>query len=255
MDQISVKKYWYAYLYDQLVKETDDVEFIIKSIGLTPKRVLEVACGSGRILCPLINAGHSVVGIDVDEFMIERCKAKISNSSRAQLRIGNGVNDDWGNNFDTVILAANILLNIETQIDYAEAQKVFLRKAYESLQVDGQLILIFDNSNIWPTFSNQSVKVIFEGADDNGVYGRYLHQSNTFDEISRIMETKQRVELTTVNGEAVNFENVAKKYFLKSNEVVDWLEQIGFRNLELFGDYNSGEFTRESYKVVVIARR
>jgi len=36
----------------------DHIEFLLSVVGPTPKRILEVCCGSGRILVPLANAGH-----------------------------------------------------------------------------------------------------------------------------------------------------------------------------------------------------
>lgn len=255
LDQTKLKKYWYASLYDKHVTETDDVQFIIRSIGPVHKKVLEVACGSGRILYPLTKAGHTIIGLDLDEFMLERCKTKTLGSSNTQLRLENGVCDDWGSDFDVVILAANILLNIESQIDYVESQKIFLRKAYNSLRLDGDLILIFDNSNIWPSFVKKSEKVIFEGEDDTGVFGRYIHRSNIFDSASRIMETQQRVELMTKDGEELRFDHATKKYFPISDEVVEWLFQIGFRNMKIYGDYSNSVFSNESTRVIIIAQK
>ena len=48
---------WVADMYDQKVTETNDVEFLLSVVGQTPKRILEVCCGSGRILVPLAKAG------------------------------------------------------------------------------------------------------------------------------------------------------------------------------------------------------
>lgn len=39
---------WNADLYDLNETAVDDVEFAIMLIGATPRKVLEIACGSGR---------------------------------------------------------------------------------------------------------------------------------------------------------------------------------------------------------------
>jgi SAM-dependent methyltransferase len=41
------------------------------------RRVLEVACGSGRVLVPLVRAGFDVVGIDVSPHMLALARAKL----------------------------------------------------------------------------------------------------------------------------------------------------------------------------------
>lgn len=67
---------WVADMYDLKVTETNDVDFLLSVIGPTPKRILEVCCGSGRILVSLAKAGHTVTGFDADEFMLAKIAAK-----------------------------------------------------------------------------------------------------------------------------------------------------------------------------------
>lgn len=47
--------------------------------------ILELACGTGRILEPLSNYGHDVVGIDVEESMLEVAREKLSSSVELRL--------------------------------------------------------------------------------------------------------------------------------------------------------------------------
>jgi len=67
---------WYAYLYDQEETQTDDVDFLLSIIGQDPQNILEVGCGSGRILVPLAKAGHRATGFDMNDYMLERIPAK-----------------------------------------------------------------------------------------------------------------------------------------------------------------------------------
>ena len=70
---------WNADMYDLNETYTDDVELALMLIGTTPKKVLEIACGSGRFLVPVAKAGHDVIGLDFDEYMMERIAHKITN--------------------------------------------------------------------------------------------------------------------------------------------------------------------------------
>jgi len=40
--------------------------------------VLELGCGTGRVLLPLARAGHDVTGIDASAAMLARCRAKLA---------------------------------------------------------------------------------------------------------------------------------------------------------------------------------
>ena len=48
---------WNADMYDLNETYTDDVELALMLMGTTPKKVLEIACGSGRFLIPVAKAG------------------------------------------------------------------------------------------------------------------------------------------------------------------------------------------------------
>ncbi|MEG0766794.1 MAG: GNAT family N-acetyltransferase, partial [Clostridia bacterium] len=61
-DMESIRRHWYAYAYDQLENQTDDVTCMLKLLGNAPKQLLEVCCGGGRFLVPLAKTGHTVTG-------------------------------------------------------------------------------------------------------------------------------------------------------------------------------------------------
>ncbi|HIR56149.1 MAG TPA: class I SAM-dependent methyltransferase, partial [Candidatus Gallacutalibacter pullicola] len=67
---------WIADMYDYNETDITDVEFALSVIGTNPKRILEIACGSGRILVPLGKAGHLVTGLDFDEYMLSKISKK-----------------------------------------------------------------------------------------------------------------------------------------------------------------------------------
>ena len=49
------------------------------------------------------------------------------------------VYDDWGKNYDVVILGGNILLNIESNMNYQQSQKLFIEKAVNSVKNGGYI--------------------------------------------------------------------------------------------------------------------
>jgi SAM-dependent methyltransferase len=65
-----------ALLYDSF-SFSGDLPFYLELARTQGPRVLEVACGSGRVLVPLVRAGFDVVGIDVSPHMLELTHAKL----------------------------------------------------------------------------------------------------------------------------------------------------------------------------------
>ena len=66
----------FARLYDAFIFE-DDLPFYLDLAKAQGQRVLEVACGSGRVVVPLARAGFDVVGVDVSRSMLALAREKL----------------------------------------------------------------------------------------------------------------------------------------------------------------------------------
>jgi SAM-dependent methyltransferase len=133
LDKQFITKHWYASSYEQFENQTNDVEFFLKVLREqtdgTPQNILEAACGGGRISVPLAQAGHKVTGFDSDGFMLLRCYRRMKDIPNITCYQADAINADWGTGYDVVVMAGNILINIETELDYVEAQQVFICKS------------------------------------------------------------------------------------------------------------------------------
>jgi len=245
MNQNDLMQYWYAYIYDRQVVQ-DDVQHIISMVGDSPLKILEVACGSGRISIPLAKKGHLVTGFDVDEAAL----ARIPNKARLRARFvetnflehkkadglpnlncfrADAISDDWGSGFDVVILSGNVLVNIITDGDYKQAQELFIQKAASCVKQGGYLYLDFTCAN-WPDFTCDKVeeRVIFEGTDDRGTYGKFVAVSGDYSSETRIDKSTRRYEITPKGREMFTATKEVVKHFPTHQQVVSWLEKYGW---------------------------
>ena len=159
--------HWYAYIYDQNEVGVDEVQRILSYLGNEPKKVLEVACGTGRISIPLAQAGHNVTGFDIDEHTIARLTKKAGTLPNLNCYRADALADDWGNGFDAVILAGTVLHNIVTDGDYTQAQELFIKKAASCVKPGGYMFINF-NCIGEEGFDSQEgdMWTIFEGTDE-----------------------------------------------------------------------------------------
>ncbi|MBI4550642.1 MAG: class I SAM-dependent methyltransferase [Candidatus Latescibacteria bacterium] len=69
-----------AIFYDHLAPYRDrrDVAFFVEIAQHTPGPVLELGCGTGRVLIPTARAGKEIVGLDASEAMLAVCREKLS---------------------------------------------------------------------------------------------------------------------------------------------------------------------------------
>lgn len=67
----------FSKFYDNLVINDDyDLEYLNKVLNNTKEPVLELACGSGRVMIPLLEKGYFVSGVDASEDMLEILRKK-----------------------------------------------------------------------------------------------------------------------------------------------------------------------------------
>lgn len=68
----------YAEYYDYDTNLKEDIPFYLKYANRVGSPILEIGCGTGRLLFPLAEAGHFVHGIDLSEKMLAIAKHKLT---------------------------------------------------------------------------------------------------------------------------------------------------------------------------------
>lgn len=252
----SIISKWIADMYDRHVTDTNDVEFALSVIGSEPKRILEIACGSGRILVPFAKAGHNVTGLDFDEYMLNKIESKSVGMDNISWRKADVINDDWGNGFDVVVLAGNFLFNIVSDMDYEKAQELLIQKAASSLVSRGKIYIDYGytlNPENW--FGNPNEHVIWEGTDSDGNTGKMLLLDGTFDNKSGINKFIRRFELKCANDEIIKQDIHSTKHFATLEQIHTWLKSAGFVIEQEYGDYNRNPISENTSRAIIWARK
>jgi SAM-dependent methyltransferase len=74
-----------------------------------PGSVLDAGCGTGRVAIELSRRGHPVVGVDIDEAMLESARAKAPGLEWVHGDLADPTLD-FGRTFDVVVMAGNVLI-------------------------------------------------------------------------------------------------------------------------------------------------
>ena len=172
MDRDYYFNHWSTNVYDNQQHDPtsahgqmDDVRYILSTMGNAPKRVLEVACGGGRILESIARAGHHVTGFEMDDDILEKCTVRIKDLKDAACYKANAVTENWGTYYEVVVMGGNLLVNIEgfSDMDYEQAQRLFINKAASSLVPHGRLFLECVCEAVFPTFFDPQEYTIPKG--------------------------------------------------------------------------------------------
>src|SRR5258708_40279251 len=89
---------------------------LVDSFG--PGSALDAGCGTGRVALELSRRGHPVVGVDVDDAMLESARAKAPDLPWVQGDLADPTLQ-FGQTFDVVVMAGNVLIFVPTGLEGA----------------------------------------------------------------------------------------------------------------------------------------
>lgn len=123
----SAKYYDFSYAVDT---RFNDVPFYLEVAKLVNGRVLEVGCGSGRVLLPIARAGVQIDGFDFSPDMLSMLREKLLKeasevASRVSLHQGDMRNFSLGKTYDLITVPFRPLQHLFTVDDQLAAFRCF----------------------------------------------------------------------------------------------------------------------------------
>ena len=125
-------------LYDDLYSDfTADIPFWVAQARAARGPVLELCCGTGRVLIPCLEAGVRVEGLDAASAMLDHCRAKLARAGRkADLAVADMRDFTRPRRYALIMIPFNAFLhNVTTQDQLAT-----LRCCREHLESGGRLM-------------------------------------------------------------------------------------------------------------------
>lgn len=114
-----------------------------------PGRVLDLACGSGRITRGLVRDGHHVIGLDTSLPMLARARARLSSLGRAagervSLMAGDIRQFALAARFPLIVMGFNSFEHLYTRVEV----EACLQRVREHLTPDGAFVFDVQNPNL-----------------------------------------------------------------------------------------------------------
>lgn len=227
-----------AQLYDLRTRYiVEDLPAIASLIGQAAT-VLEVGCGTGRILSYLAQQqpGTRWLGIDLDKDKIEVARQRLAvESPEVNLIQGDFLSYEGLPPVDVVLFGFNVLaefLGVATRI-------AALRRACDSLAPGGRILVVCHAHNFadWGQRSKQHALRIW---DDQ------LGQWDVTIDCVRDLPRQSSVCSLTYAGDTETVHDVYEVALLTRNELLASYEAAGLNLTQEYGDYHFGPLTEES---------
>ncbi len=119
----------------------DDIPFYRDLIKHPSARVLELGCGTGRVMVGLYDACGYVCGIDKSQAMLDVCRDKLGSAGmqtdKTRVEMASIANFSLGESFDLIIAPFRVLQNLESD-EEVDGLSCCIR---DHLQPDGSCVL------------------------------------------------------------------------------------------------------------------
>jgi SAM-dependent methyltransferase len=234
-----------------------ELAFWLDRLGAPRGRVLELACGSGRLAIPMALAGHSVVGLDSSESMLAEARRKAAAAgARVEWRLGDirrSPVHSPGESYSTVLLLGNSLAHLETVDDLVSC----FRAARAALTGDGRFFIdVFVPD---PRFLAMSayVEMPFSEYFDPGTVDPIsaepvrLLSTGAYDHARQLWRAKVVRALADGGREAVADLTLRMTYPQELEGLLRWQ---GFEIVERCGDYDGGPFDARPEHQLLVCR-
>ena len=236
-----------------------DVGFYVDLSRAAGGPVLELGCGTGRILLPIAQAGCRVVGLDSAEPMLARCRAKLEREphevrKRVRLVHASMAEFDLGEKFHLVTAPFRSFQHLRS----VEDQLACLRSAHRHLVSGGRLVLDLFQTDARrmhdPAFMKESQNFP-EVTLPDGRKLRLTERTAAFHRAEQANDVELIYNVTHPDGRTERLVMAFTVRYFFRYEVEHLLARGGFRVVELFGNYNRSPLRNDSSEMVFIAEK
>jgi cyclopropane fatty-acyl-phospholipid synthase-like methyltransferase len=231
----------------------EDVNLYINFAELCSGPLLELACGSGRLLVPLARQGYGLTGVDSSRSMLNQARHALEQAGVAEqctLIQENMSAVQLGQKFRMAFIALGSFGHVCTR----QEQRQTLAVVHDHVTVGGRFILDISNADV-RYMEQLSGQVLHQGTwkrEDGSLLSHFVSPASS--------PTKHLLELTHFYEEHLQGEAVKRTvttthlYLFEKNEVELLLEEAGFEIKDVFGDYELSPFEHESPRMIFIAQ-
>jgi len=239
-----ISKY-YDYIFP--VSESQ-VKFISESAGSAPKRILDVACGSGGYSIELAKEGYSLTGVDLERRMVKMAeeKARIEGVSLDILQCDMlELEKTLHSKFDCIFCIGNSIVHLPGTREISGV----LKQMHTLLIDNGALVLQTINYDRiinlrlsgLPTIKNDEIGLEFIRRYE------YLEEKGVINFVTTLV--------THENGKREEVKGSVELFPMLMEDMKKMLVDAGFSRIQFYGDFGYSPFDENSYMLVVKATK
>ena len=240
-------------LYDIVGDMLDyDVDFYMGLARGANGPILELACGTGRIMLRCLAAGLDIEGADLSPAMLARLRQKAAaRSFDARVSAASMSSFELPRRFALIMICGNAFVhNLTTDEQLATLRRCRAHLApggvlaFDAYFPDSKLIMAPDNTRV------------FEGEVKHPETGLPVrcYDTRSFDRVRQLQHSKNEIEFLDAAGNvAVTHRSESTARWIYKGEMELLLRLAGFERFQIFGAFDRRPLEHESDAMIVLA--
>lgn len=247
----------FAWLYDIEYRNiVEDIPFYIEIFKDVNSPILELGCGTGRLLFPLASSGHRVSGLDISEEMLSIAQRKLKRlypdlKDRVSFVKGDMCDFKLDETFGGAFIAFNTFMHLLT----IEEQDRCIKSVYRHLEPGGRLAISV--TNVTPELlSSQNYyqhSLLFRIEEWQG----YLHKYETryLDTVHQLIKLNIFYDVIDHSGKVTRYVREMLLRYFHRYELERLFISHKFKIEALYGDYDFSSFKGESPYMIWVVKK
>jgi SAM-dependent methyltransferase len=233
------------------MKEPEDIEFWLRLADIAGGSILELGCGTGRILLPLVEGGHQAIGLDINFPALAYLKENLTESIHDPVHVFQSSMDQFhlDANFSLIFLACNTYSTLSSETRIAAIKKIF-----EHLGPTGIFAASFPNPahlSDLPALGDMEVEdTLLDPATGNPIQVISGWKRSKTSIIFR-----WHYDRLYPDGEVQRATIETEHYLTGLDEYIAELKAEGLNPFQIMGDYSCSEYKLSSPYAIIMARK
>lgn len=226
----------------------EDLRFWLDLAGHSPGPILELGCGTGRVLLPLLRAGHQVVGLDRDWEMLAALRAGLpaGKSLTAQLFQADFTAFRLERKFGLILLACNTYSTLDR-----EQRLLLLNLIRDHLLSRGVFAVSLPNPlglKRLPSHAEPEIEEIFTHPVD----GEPVQVSSAWERDAQTLQLIWHYDHLLPEGSVQRISVKTTHYLISSEEYQSEMRAVGLTVQKMLGDFDGSAFTAASPQLIFL---
>ncbi len=235
-----------------------DVAFYVDEAVKSGGRVLEIGCGTGRVLLPLARKGIPVTGIDNSPWMLERCHQHLEHEAAAVRDLVTLEQMDMrAFNLDERFALATIPFRPLQHMIRVNDQLGTFRSIHRHLQPGGHLVFDVFNTDLARIAAGpgEEHEDTAERELPDGQRVRRTRRVTGIHRTEQVNDVELAYYITYPDGRAERLvQAFPMRWFLRF-EIEHMLERCGFGVKVVYGNFDRSDLTDGSPEMIFVAER